>query len=292
MKKISVFLMCLICCGVADAASTGRAGRNVVGAGAQSAKMYRSATGNANMAAAERSAQPEDAGVEAAVAVIDKVIPNDTDTTVQVPTVDPAVEEMKKQRNICVSNNIGMSNTFVWAAKNTMTDNYMNMVEDIEDPMNNTCYVKVDLKSTDNRIDLSDIKGKYFEMGQALVCGSWVDEAMLEKRILDGKKKARNWGIAASVVGGAGVGVGAMELFGNKLIGGKVEGQKALEGQELMLSQLKVLQKENPTEYKRVLSALENLEKNCSDNALWGGNKPTDCDATTNPFIGLLGKLK
>ena len=286
MKKISLFLMCLMCAGVADAASTGRAGRNVVGAGA-GAKVYRSAADNAGMMSVERSAQTET--VEPTAAVVDKVLP---DETILVPTVDPELEEIKKQRNICVSNNIGMSNTFVWAKKNISTDNYMLMVEDVNDPFNNTCYVKVDLKSGDNRIDLSDIKGKYFEMGQSLVCGSWIDESMLEKRILDGTKKARNWGIAASVVGGAGVGVGAMELFGNKLIGGKVEGQKALEGQELMVSQLKVLQKENAAEYKRVLSALEELEKNCADNTLWNGNKPADCDAATNPFIGLLEKLK
>ena len=39
-------------------------------------------------------------------------------------------------------------------------------------------------------------------------------------------------------------------------------------------------------------SALEELEKNCADNTLWNGNKPADCDAATNPFIGLLEKLK
>ena len=292
MKKISLFLMCLMCAGVADAASTGRAGRNnIVGAGKNSVGIQRNATDGANVMAGERASALENVGVP--VAVIDKVIPNDTVNTPEVkPTIDPALEEIKRQRNICMSNNIGISNTFVWAAKNIGTDNYMHMVEDTENPMNNTCYVKVDLKTTDNRIDLSDVKSKYFEMGQALVCGSWVDESMLEQRILDGKKKARNWGIAASVVGGAGIGVGAMELFGNKLIGGKVMGQKALEGQELMLSQLKVLQKENKSEYERVKNALENLETNCADNTIWTDNKPADCDAATNPFIGLLEKLK
>lgn len=292
MKTISLFLVCMMCAGVADAASTGRVGRNnIVGAGKDSVGIQRNAaTDNTNMKSGNVSGGTE----SASVAVLNKDLSNAVVTGVaeSMPTIDPELEEIKRQRNICMSNNIGISNTFVWAAKNIGTDNYMHMVEDVNDPFNNTCYVKVDLKTTDNRIDLADIKSKYFEMGQPLVCGSWIDEAILEQRILDGKKKVRNWGGAASVVGGAGVGVGAMELFGNKLIGDKVMGQKALEGQELMLSQLNVLKKDNPSEYERVKNALENLETNCADNTIWTGNKPTDCDAATNPFIGLLEKLK
>ena len=279
MRKISIFIIGLFCISGAYAATSGRAGRNVVGAGT-----YRSTS--------EISGPVASAGsVAAAPSVIEKDLSGVVNVVTPEVVIDPELEEIKRKRNICMSNNIGISNTFVWAAKNINTDNYMYMVEDTENPKNNTCYVKVDLKSSDSRIDLSDIKSRYFEMGQGLTCGSWVDESMLEQRILDAKKKARNWGIAASVVGGAGVGVGAMELFGNKLIGGKVMGQKALEGQELLVSQLKVLKKENATEYGRVVTALENLEKGCADSSIWDGNIPTDCDAA-NPFLGLLEKLK
>lgn len=262
------------------AASLGRAGRNVVGV--KGVSQYRAAVSNDGLA------MPDAAVVEKN---IDNIPVAQENPKPIIPDVDPELEEIKRQREICISNNIGVGNTFVWAAKNSDITNYMNMIEDVENPKNNTCYVKVDIRTTDDRIYIADILPKYFEMGRALTCASWVDESMLEKRILDGKKKARNWGIAASVVGGAGVGVGAMELFGNKLIGGKVMGQKALEGQELIVSQIKVLQKENPAEYKRIIDALENLDDGCKQD-VWDGNVPTDCDVATNPFIGLRDKLK
>jgi hypothetical protein len=55
---------------------------------------------------------------------------------------------------------------------------------------------------------------------------------------LDAKKTKRTWGTVAGAVGGAAVGVGAMELFGNKLIGGAVQGQKSLSGDDLLYSQM------------------------------------------------------
>ena len=82
--------------------------------------------------------------------------------------------------------------------------------------------------------------------GENIECGSWVNEKEMEKRILDARKGARIGGIVASTIGGAGLGVGAMELFGNKLIGGKVEGQKnkKLTDTEKLRSQLLVLKKD------------------------------------------------
>lgn len=200
--------------------------------------------------------------------------------------------QIEKQRDICVRNNIGIGNTFVWAARNSNLSNYSTMIEDVNTPENNTCFVKVSINSTDGKIKVSDLESKYFEMGQVVTCGSWVDEDMLEKRILDAKKSARTWGVVASTVGGAAVGVGAMELFGNKLIGGSVQGQKALEGQELLISQLKVLKKENQTEYDRVVRALKDLEEYCNKSDVWSGAEmPADCISDENPFIGLLDQL-
>lgn len=207
------------------------------------------------------------------------------------PDVDPMLEEIARQRNICLSNNIGISNTFVWADRNSDVTNYAYMVENVENPANNVCFVKVDMRSSDGRVDLSDIKSKYFVMGSGINCGQWADEKVLEERILDATKKGRTWGTIASVVGGAGAGVGAMELFGNKLIGGKVQGQKALEGQELLRSQILALEKTNKAEYDRIVNALDVLEKECKSDVWNGGNKPADCDAN-NPFIGLRAKLK
>ncbi|MBE6458163.1 MAG: hypothetical protein E7011_05165 [Alphaproteobacteria bacterium] len=288
MKKTWLILMIFVCGSAADAAPVGRVGRNVIDAGAYSAKVYRSATDSFKPIQGTNVIQ----AIKTSEISNTNTVHTPHENASTEPTIDPEMERIKWLRNVCMSNNIGLGNTFVWAAKDSPTDNYAYMIEDANNQKNNTCFVKVDLNTSDSRIDLGDIQGKYFEMGQPLVCGSWIDEKMLEKRILDGKKKARNWGVAASVVGGAGVGVAAMELFGNKLIGGKVQGQKALDGQDILVSQIKVLKKDKPNEYERVMNALESLEENCSNDKLWSDNKPTDCDAETNPFIGLLEKVK
>lgn len=215
-----------------------------------------------------------------------------TTTNTQPAQTDPEIAKKEKQRDICTANNIGISNTFVWAARNSDTTSYNYMIEDSSDIKNNTCFVKVQMASVDNRIDVSDIPAKYFEMGEHITCGSWVDEKDLQKRILDAKKAGRVWGTVAATVGGAAVGVGAMELFGNKLIGGKVEGQKSLSPKELLRSQILALKKSNPAEYDRIIKALNELETVCNDNTLWDGStKPADCDAANNNFIGLRDTL-
>lgn len=211
---------------------------------------------------------------------------------VDVPNNPIKNVELSRQRDICLRNNIGIGNTFVWASKNSDVSNYSMMVEDVNVPENNTCFVRVAINSADAKVKVSDIPAKYFQMGRAVTCGEWVDEEMLKKRILDAKKTARTWGVVASTVGGAAVGVGAMELFGNKLIGGAVQGQKSLDGQELIVSQLKVLKKDNKSEYDRVVRAIRDLERYCNNSALWeGGEKPRDCDANENNFIGLMDLL-
>ncbi|MBR1380805.1 MAG: hypothetical protein IJ560_04465 [Alphaproteobacteria bacterium] len=178
-------------------------------------------------------------------------------------TDGPVADNRDKERNACLGNNIGVGNTFVWASRYSNTSDYSSMVEDTENPENNICFVRVELKSSDSRIDLSDITGRYFEMGRNIECGSWVDEEKLAKRILDAKKTARTWATVGGAVGGAGVGVGAMELFGNKLIGGAVQGQKALSGDDLFASQLMVLKKENKTEYDKIISELKSVKQEC-----------------------------
>ena len=50
-----------------------------------------------------------------------------------VPAVKD-VDRREKEKNICLSNNIGVGNTFVWASKYSNTQNYVNMVEDVEEP--------------------------------------------------------------------------------------------------------------------------------------------------------------
>lgn len=172
----------------------------------------------------------------------------------------------EKERLACISNNIGISNTFVWASRYSDSSSYVSMVEDVEEPENNTCFVKTALKSNDPKINVSNVPTRYFEMGQVVTCGEWADYEALKQQILDAKKKGRTLGTIAAVVGGAGVGVGAMELFGNKVIGGKVEGQynENLSDAQLLRSQLLTLQKEDAAKYNEFTTKLEQLRIKCT----------------------------
>ncbi len=210
--------------------------------------------------------------------------------TADIPPV-PEKDKREKEKAACIQNNIGVGNTFVWASRYSNINDYSTMIEDTENPENNTCFVKVSLKSADPKIDLGDIKSQYFEMGRDITCGSWVDEDNIEKRILDAKKNVRTWATVGGAVGGAAVGVTSMELFGNKLIGGKVEGQKDLERKdqtdELLRSQLLVLKKDNPSQYNEVMRHLENLKREC-ESSVWaesGEAKPSDCKTIKYDYL-------
>ena len=194
------------------------------------------------------------------------------DNTATIPP-QPEIDRREKEKAACIQNNIGVGNTFVWASRYSNTNDYSTMIEDLEEPENNTCFVKVDLKSADGRISLDDIRDQYFEMGRDITCGAWVDESKLEQRILDAKKKARTW----ATVGGAALGVGSMELFGNRLIGGAVEGQKALEDDELLRSQLLVLKKDNSAQYNEIIKHLKSLQKECANEVWADAEKPEIC---------------
>ncbi|MBN1325062.1 MAG: hypothetical protein JW974_02490 [Alphaproteobacteria bacterium] len=197
-----------------------------------------------------------------------------TDTAAAIATIE-------KKKQDCINNNIGAGNTFVWASKYSDVSNYSSMIEDTETPENNVCFVRVDLKSSDSKISVYDIDPVYYEMGQSIVCGSWADSGKIRNRILDAKKSNRTWGTVAGAVGGAGIGVGAMELFGNKLIGGDVQGQKGLNQNELIRSQLLVLKEKDTAQYNKFKTYLQDLKKECESD-IWteadAPEKPTECD--------------
>lgn len=192
---------------------------------------------------------------------------------------EPEIDRREKEKAACIQNNIGVGNTFVWASRYSNTNDYSTMIEDLEQPENNTCFVKVGLKSTDERINLGDIRDQYFEMGRNITCGAWADEGKLEQRILDAKKKARTWATVGGAVGGAALGVGSMELFGNRWIGGAVEGQKdkSLSQDELLRSQLLVLKKDNSAQYNEIVKHLESLQKECASDVWADAEKPDVC---------------
>lgn len=209
-----------------------------------------------------------------------KVEDVDASLAVKPEEMKPVEKDMReKEKRACLQNNIGVGNTFVWASRYSNLGSYSTMIEDVEEPDNNTCFVKVELKSNDSRISVADVLPKYYEMGRIITCGEWANKDTLKKRILDAKKSARTWATVGGAVGGAAVGVGAMELFGNRLIGGDVEGQKHLERNDqvgLLRSQLAVLQKDNETEYRRFIGNLKSLKEYCND-------KVWDAEATEKP---------
>lgn len=183
----------------------------------------------------------------------------------KVTTTETAAEEEKdmreEERNACINNNIGVGNTFVWASRDSDTSDYANMVEDVENPDNNVCFVRVELKSDDeSRVSVADIEPKYFMWGEAIECGSWVDQKEMEKRILDTRKGARIGGIVASTVGGAGLGVGAMELIGNTSIEGW-KGQKELEGAKLYKSNLLALKQQDAAKWQEYVANLNTIKE-------------------------------
>jgi hypothetical protein len=187
-------------------------------------------------------------------------------------------DQREAERMACLNNNIGIGNTFVWASRYSNTNNYATMQEDVDNPENNVCFVKVDMRSTDARIDTSDIPSRYFQWGDIINCGSWVDEAALEQRILDAKKSGRTWATVGGAVGGAAVGVGAMELFGNRAIGGKVEGQKNknLSETEVLKSQLLTLKNNKDSRYDEFMTSLRKLQSACAK--LPAGTRNEHCD--------------
>lgn len=205
------------------------------------------------------------------------------------PDDKPTVDMREKEKAACINNNIGIGNTFVWASRYSNVNNYASMIEDLENPENNTCFVKVEVKSSDPKISVSDIPSQYYEMGRDITCGAWADEGKLRDRILAAKKSARTWGTVGGAVGGAGLGVGIMELFGNKLIGGAVEGQKGLNDDELLRSQLLVLKKEYPSQFEEFITSMETLRDECKRDIWDAAEKPEECKKYNYEYVLSLG---
>ena len=165
----------------------------------------------------------------------------------------------------CLANNMGYGNVYVWASRFSNGTDYIRMTEDVSNPDNNACWVRVDIKSDNPKISVSDVAPRWFVVGQQVTCGDWTNRDTLRQRALDARKSARTWATVGGAVGGAGLGVGMMELFGNKLIGGKVMGQKSLDEAELLWSQMSESER---SEYK---NAAENLVRLCDELRAKGG---------------------
>lgn len=200
---------------------------------------------------------------------------------------EPIENNRDKEKEACVNNNVGLGNTFVWASRYSDSNNYMSMIEDVIEPDNNVCFVRVELKSNDSKISLSDIPARYFEMGRIITCGEWANEDTVRQRILDARKNARVWGSVGAAVGGAAIGVGAMELFGNSLIGGKVEGQnnENLSDDEVLLSQLLVLKNDKDPDFDKFIAQLKIVKEECAKLQKSGGEVPEECSKYNYEYL-------
>lgn len=259
MKKYFLFVLCL-----AVAFPAFGAGRSIIGA-AQPAAQQSGRMATLSKVHNVKTNNDNTTGVQASAAV-----------TADVAVVDDEPQPVKvnrdKERLACLSNNIGVGNTFVWASKNSNTANYASMVEDVENPDNNVCFVLVGMRSDDSRINIADVQPRYFEWGQSITCGNWVDEAKMEARILDAKKSARTWGTIGGAVGGAGIGVGAMELFGNKALSG-IKGMEGLQGQKQYAeysvdwykAKANELKEKSTDSYNKFVDNVETLKAKCAE---------------------------
>lgn len=267
MKNLALVVMLGLSVMPAFAAS-----RSAVGAG-RGGQGRSAATGNSMMSSSIRGIRG--AHSNGAPAVPTKapgdatVVDGNPSLAVPPEEMEPGDKDMReKEKLACLSNNLGVSNTFVWASRFSNVEDYSTMVEDMENPENNVCFVKVGVKSDDARVRVDDIPEKYFVWGDDIECGSWVDENMLSKRIADAKKSGRAWATVGGAVGGAGLGVGIMEAGGNRLIakmgGEKVMGQKEMEGVELMRSQILALEKQDKSAYDSFMKDLAELRDECN----------------------------
>ena len=266
MKKIFSFLTIALVCGTALAATPAADRRGIAGQQVMNAPRVTASKNQINAMASGNPVTADKSSVRA--------------ETPSAPA--PRVDDRDKEKQACINNNIGVGNTFVWASRYSNTNNYYSMVEDVENPDNNVCFVKIEIKSDDSRVSTSDVAPVYYEMGRTITCGSWADSKKLKQRILDAKKSGRTWGTVAGAVGGAAVGVGAMDLFGNKLIGGSVQGQKSLNSTELLRSQLAVLKDKDPAQYNTFRMHLQNLKTEC-ERDIWNDvgapSKPSECSS-------------
>jgi hypothetical protein len=267
MKKILFLCMGCICASNAIAAPAGR------GRVSMSEQMF---GGVESVVTSSRDASPRDTSSRATVSKAQIAVmalengKSPSDTSVSSLAVTPEqmlpatkIEMYEDMRDACLANNMGLGNTFVWASRYSNVDDYTSMIEDVENPDNNVCFVKITLKSDDEKVDLSDVEGRYFQMGRNIVCGSWLNKSEIEQRILDAKKAGRVLGGIGAAVAGAGVGVGAMELFGNKAIGGKVEGQKSMSDIDFWKLKLNELKSADSAKYNEFVEELKNLKEAC-----------------------------
>jgi hypothetical protein len=152
----------------------------------------------------------------------------------------------------------------VWASRNYATPDGVDAgrtLPEADNPADNICYGRVAVSSSFIRNIAQYSPPRYFAAGQTIQCGAWIDEGQFDDIILDANKGARIIGtIVASIAGGA-AGFGLTELIGRQIKG--FQGQKDLDGAELLRSQVLGLKRKSPKDYDDYTAALNDLKTKC-----------------------------
>ena len=186
---------------------------------------------------------------------------NDTQTAASTYEID-----LNGQKAACL-----MTAGNVWANRlNASPDGVPATFPKTENPnaADNACFTLVSMQSSEIKNMGRFFPPRYFRQGDAVECGSWIDQQVLDDAILDSKKTGRIIGTIAASVGGAAIGVGITELIGRKFITG-FEGQKDYERESKeLLTSLKNDKRnpENAAAYKNYEAAIQELVKLCGDN--------------------------
>jgi hypothetical protein len=204
------------------------------------------------------------------------------------------IAEINMRRDACMSHASQRIGEFVWASRNGNNTNYSLMVEDTEHPENNVCFAKVSVENRDERVDTDTIPARYFPLGQNVVCADWVPVEDLQARITEAGKSRRVLGAVSTSLAGAGIGVGisegAMAIAAKQGSKSSLMGQHALEGQELLISEIKKIKQEDARKYTEIITKLQALDTAC-DAIKEAKCLPDECKESLNLYRNLHKKL-
>lgn len=174
-----------------------------------------------------------------------------TTTTTQVPEINETTEttatveiDLDALANEARNNCMMAGN--VWAAKSFAMPGGVQagtVMTESPNPQDNTCFSSVSMKSGDIKDMGRFFPARYFENGQTVECGSWINTDDLDAAILDATKGKRIAGTIAASVGGLAIGATAADLIGQAT--GKQDdgsntwtGQAGLQGKAYVQSRL------------------------------------------------------
>jgi hypothetical protein len=174
-----------------------------------------------NQQAADRAANDGLTGTVARAA-------GDTTPSATAGISDADLADAQAAKDKCLANNVGMGGVFIWANKDARNaPNYLTtgipsvamLTEDVSNPANNTCFVRVELASTQSGVNLAGMPYAYFAENDTVTCGSWVSKSAVEEKILAASSTSRTLGTIGGAVAGAGIGFMGTDFIAANTVG-------------------------------------------------------------------------